>query len=352
MEMGDIQVFANGYRDKPQIYTEMKASDELVRKLEGAGFRASARLLGAGLAAARDQSAGVRFRGVEVAQDARVTQVQELVSEGKWLDPGDLRGVVLGSKLAQNLGVKVGDELVVLSQGADGSMANELYRVRGLLRSVSGEVDQAGVYINAAAFRELLVLPRGAHQIIVRRPKGQTLEAATARVQALLKNYEVKSWRQLMPTIASYLENAQGMITIMMLIIYLAIALVILNAMLMAVFERIREFGVLKALGMGPGAVLRLVLTESLLQAALAIIVASLLAVPAVWYLSTTGIDLGGMSDMTAHGVSFGSIWRSEVGAVHFVRPILVLLVVVLIAVIYPSIKAAFISPVSAMQHR
>ena len=352
LEVGDVQVFADGYRDNPSIYTRIENPDALLAPLDAEGFPASARLLAYGMAAAGESSAGVSFRGVDVERDARVSLVHEQVERGHWLDPDDPKGVVLGRRLARTLGVSPGSELVVLTQGADGAMAYDLYTVRGVLKGIGDATDRAGVFMTAGAFRELLVVPDGVHQIIVRRPGEIDLPGTADRVHALARELDVKTWRQLLPTIASMLDSARGVMIAMFFIIYVAIGILILNAMLMAVFERVRELGVLKALGVGPFDVMRLTLVESAIQTGIAILVGVTLAVPGLWYLSNTGIDLAKLGGVTIMGIAWDPVWRAAVQADIFTRPILVLLVIVAVAVIYPALKAALIRPVDAMHHR
>jgi hypothetical protein len=129
-------------------------------------------------------------------------------------------------------------------------------------------------------------------------------------VHSLARELDVKTWRQLLPTISSMLDSARGVMIAMFFIIYVAIGILILNAMLMAVFERIREFGVLKALGVGPFDVLRLILVESAIQTAIAILVGVSLAVPGILYLSRTGIDLGKLGGVTIMGIAWDPVWR------------------------------------------
>ena len=351
MEVGDIQVFARGYLDKPQIYARMEDSDALLRKLDAAGFTSTARLLGAGLAAAKDQSAGIQLRGIDVERDRKVSQVYRLVGQGKWLDPGAPGEVVIGKRLAKTLNVKVGGEIVVLSQAADGSMANEVYKVRGVLRSVSDVADRAGVFVTTGAFRELFTMPTGAHQLIIRRGEVP-LAAATERVRQMMPEHDAKSWKERMPTLSSYLENARGMLYFMFMIVYIAIAIVILNAMLMAVFERVREFGVLKALGMGPATVLRLVLTESAMQTGLAMVAGGALSVGPAWYLQVHGVNMTSMAGINIHGMSWESMIHGSFDQASVVGPVVMLVVIVFFAVLYPAIKAALISPVAAIQHQ
>jgi len=259
--------------------------------------------------------------------------------------------VVLGKRLAKTLNVKVGDEIVVLSQAADGSMANELYRVRGVLRSVSDVADRAGIFINERPFRELFTMPTGAHQLIVRRGEVP-LAAATEQVRKLAPMHDAKSWKERMPTLASYLENARGMLYFMFMIVYIAIAIVILNAMLMAVFERVREFGVLKALGMGPFTVLRLVLTESAMQTGLAILVGGAVSAAPAWYLQEHGVNLVSMAGINIYGMSWESMIHGSFNQGTVVGPVFMLVFIVFFAVLYPAIKAALISPVAAIQHQ
>jgi putative ABC transport system permease protein len=350
VEMGDLQIHPAEYVGSPSLYERIEDPKALLAALDDAGLPAAPRLLGSGLAAAAQSSAGVSLIGIDVERDARVSRIGERVSEGRWLDPAAPHEVVIGRKLAQMLGVGVGDELVVLSQGADGSTANDLYTVRGLLGGVSDSIDRGGVYMADAAFRELMVLEDGVHQIIVRRGAHE-LPAAAAKVRELAPGVDARTWRELKPTLASMLDSAEGAMIMMFFIVYAAIGIVILNAMLMAVFERVREFGVLKAIGVGPGGVLGLVYLGTLIQTSLALVVGVALAIPANAYLTTTGIDLGG-DGLSLMGTTVDSQWLSHVTLQTYTGPSIALVVIVLVAVTYPALKAAFVEPVTAMRHQ
>jgi putative ABC transport system permease protein len=352
LEVGDMQVFAGDYLDKPSIYTAIKNPDALLAQLDEMGYPASARLLGGGLAAADGFSAGVALRGVDVAQDAKVTQIGTKIADGTWLDPADLHGVVVGRRLAKTLEVKPGDELVILSQAADGSLANDLYTVRGVLMGVADATDRSAIFMNAEAFRELMVFPAGAHQIIVRRPDNVELEAAAATVKGCAGTLNVKTWKELMPVVASMLESTQGLILIVFFIIYVAVGILILNAMLMAVFERIREFGVLKALGMGPLRIVNLILVESAIQTGIAVVAGVTLAIPGMWYIGNVGINVGKLGGMSAMGLAMRPVWYGIYNSGTLSGPLVMLVLIVFLAVLYPACKAAWIRPVEAMRHQ
>lgn len=349
LDVGEAQAFAEGYREKPSLYTVIEQPEAMLESLEREGFLVAPRLLGTGLGAGQDNSAGIQMIGIDVARDGRVTKISTALRSGQWLGPDDT-GVVLGWRLADNLGLQVGDELVVLSQGADGSMANEVYPVRGVLGTV-GALDRTGVFMTQAAFRELMALERGVHQVILRTPPGVPLDEATATANGFApEGTHVSSWRELRPTIASMLDSSEAAMAVMGVIVYLAVGIVILNAMLMAVFERIRELGVLKAIGYPPMRVLLLVLTETAIQTAVALVVGVLLAIPVNAYMSRHGLDLSALGNISVMGVAFDPIWRSRVDLSTYTGPVSTLVVIVGLAVLYPALKAAFIRPLDALR--
>ena len=366
---GDMQIFHPEYRVRPSIYSFLEDSEGVIEQLDEAGYKASAQLLGGGLVAAGDFSSGASFIGIDVARDAQVSRVYEKLAEGAWVDPTAPKGVVIGKRLAKTLDVKIGDELVVLSQATDGSMANDLFEIRGVLGTVGSMVDRVGVFMNDSTFRELMSLPAGAHQIVVRLAEGVDPAEGKAAVETMVgverviaedgaetmtypKNAVVLTWKELFPSMATMLESVQGMIYLLFFIFYLAIGILILNSMLMAVFERVKEFGVLKAIGLEPSKVLQLIMLEATAQIALAVVVGLLVALPGMWYLSTQGIDMGGMGGMNVGGMSMSQIWYGIYTVEGIQVPVMMLIIMAGAAAIYPALKAAFIQPIEAMRHQ
>lgn len=356
LEMGDIQVFGGEYLERPSLWEKVDDHDALLEKLDAMGYPAAPRLNGGGLAAAGENSAGVAFRGIDVARDGKVSLIGTKVSLGQWLDPADKKGVVIGKRLARTLNVKVGDEVVVLTQATDGSMANDLFKVRGVLDSVAGGTDRTVMYMNAGTFRDLLVFPGGAHQLLVRRPEDVPLPDAAAVVRELAAaqsaDITVKTWKELNPVIGQMLDSTGALVGIIFFIFYVAVGILVLNAMLMAVFERIREFGVLKAIGTGPGKVFALIILETLVQTVMALVIGTVVALPFMWYLQTHGLDMAFIGGTDMMGVALRPVWRGIYTVDIMVTPIFLLFFVVFIAVLYPALKAAFIQPVEAMQHQ
>lgn len=350
-DLGDIQVFSEDWTTRPSIH-ETVDDATLVPKLESAGFAVAPRLQAGGLAASGELSAGVALVGIDPARDAKVLALSTAVAEGDWLDPADPFGVVVGRGLARTLALKPGSELVVLSQGADGSMANELLRVRGVLASVASGTDRGNVWMTEGRFRELMALPKGAHRLVLRAPEGAELAAATALAASLAPGADVQNWQELNPLLAQMLGTVKVQVAIVYFILYVAVAILVLNAMLMAIFERIREFGVLKAIGYSPGQVFSLMVLEGLVQAAVAAVVGSVLALPVMYWLTTEGLQIAGLAGVSMMGMTMPPVWHGVYTLDVVAVPVVMLFGIVLAAVVYPAAKAAWIRPVEAMHHQ
>jgi ABC-type lipoprotein release transport system permease subunit len=353
IELGDAQIYAPDYRDRPSLFETIEAPDELLGELDSRGFRAASRLLAGALVASGESAAGASLIGIDPERDKSVSEIYAEIRDGDWLENSDPDGVVIGARLARTLGVGPGDELVVLSQAADGSMANALYKVRGVLNLISEATDRAGIFMTHRAFRELLVMPDGAHKVTVRRPVAADFDAAVAEVRNVAATLDVVSWRELNPTLASYIDMTRSIFFVFYIVFYFAVAILLLNSMLMAVFERIREFGVLKAIGLPPERLFLLILIESGLQTLIATITAGLLLVPSLWYLREVGLNVAAMAGgFTFAGIVFDPIWKAHLTSYVFVSPVVTLFVIVFFGTLYPALKAARLTPVEAIHHQ
>ncbi len=352
METGDLQIFAAGYRDKASMFLRIEDPATLVKTLRVAGFKASARVKASGLAAGDKTSAGAMLIGIDPAADREVSRVFEQVKAGVWVDPSDAKGVVIGGKLAKTLGLDVGGEILLLGSASDGSMANELYQVRGILHGTNEGVDRAGVFMNAQTLLDLMVLQGGSHQVLVRRPSFMSLADARASAVAIAPGLDVQTWEMLLPTVAQMLENQKASKVLLSLIIFTAVGIVILNAMMMAVFERIRELGVLKAIGMQPRTVFALVMVEGFFQMLVAMCAGCVLAIPFLYVLVTQGVDVAAMAGVHVQGVAFGSRWMAEIDRNTLLTPMIVLACVSFLAALFPALRAARLQPIDAIHHQ
>ena len=354
MEMGELQIHAPGYRSDPDIYTVIRQPGAVIRTAENKVFAAAARLLANGLAAAHEDSAGVAIRGIEPDKEDRVTLLHNHLQAGSWLAPTDRRRAVVGRQLAAILDIRPGSELVLVAQAADGSMANDLFTVKGVLQSVGEGIDRGGLFITAGDFREFFVLEEGVHEIVLRRTDPRIpLGSAARQLAALFPGLEVRSWRQLQPTLARLFDLSDVSLVIMLLITYAAVGMLTLNAMLMGVFERIPVFGVMKAVGFSGRGLFAMVLWETVFQVTTAVLLALAAGLPLAFYFEHQPLDFSFLlkeSSLIA-GVAFEPLWYCRVTPTTVLLPIIFLYVTALLAIIYPACKAALISPVDAIHH-
>lgn len=355
MEVGDLQIHAPGYRQDPDLYLRLEGGAELADRLAARGIAAAPRLYGYALAAAGNNSAGVEVRALDLDREERVTELHRHVLDGAWLDASAPSGVVIGRKLARSLNVEVGAELVLLGQAADGSTTNDLFVVRGILKNVGERTDRAGLLMVESSYRELFAVPEGHHELVLARG-ALPLEEAKAIASGIAVGASVETWREIQPSIARTLDVSGAALGILMSITYLAIAMVILNATLMSVFERIREFGVMKALGVTPTQVGLTVFFEVMLQAVIAAAAALAAGVPLALHLQATGLDLsklaGSGGTMNVSGIAWDPVWYAMVTPQGVATPIAALFLMVALAAVYPGAKAALIRPLEAIAHR
>lgn len=354
LHVGEIQIHAAGYRKDPDIFRRVQNATSVVERLEAKGYRAAPRLFSFALAAAGSASSGVQLRGVDVAREKTVTRLHDHLRTGAWVDPAVPDGVVVGRKLARALNVSVGDEVVVVGQGADGSTADRLFKIRGVLRPVADDVDRAGFFIPESTFREMLVVPDGAHEIVVVGAQPLVdLDAAVTDIASVAESQEVLHWKKLQPVLARMIELSDGSAIFLLLVTYIAVGMVVLNAALMSVFERIREFGILKALGFSPRQIGGIVIAESMMQATIASLIALAFGLPLSLYYEVHGLDFSSISGASSFGgIAMEPVWYTAVSAGSVVQTVAMLFVMVLLAAIYPGIKAALIRPVDAIHHR
>jgi ABC-type lipoprotein release transport system permease subunit len=295
-------------------------------------------------------------RLINLAREGGVTEIYQHILAGRWLAEDDPEGVVIGRKLAQVLGVVVGSEVIIVGQAADGSMANEIFRVRGILKSASDNIDRGGFFLVEDTFRSLLAMPEGYHQIALRYSGDGdlVLESRTAELAARLPGLEVRSWRELQPVLARVLDISRYSLLLMLFITYTAVGILTLNSMLMAVFERIHEFGIIKALGVPPWQVFALIVVETVIQVAAAALLAVATALPLSLYCQTHPVDLSALASTSASvaGIALDPLWYSRVTYETVLAPLSVMAIMALLSVVYPALKAARIKPLAAIHYR
>lgn len=294
-------------------------------------------------------SIGVTLVGIEPEQEAAISFIGHAVKEGAYLATDDLYGILIGKALIEDFETKLGHKVVLMSQDGSGEISSRAFRIGGIFRAELEATEKRYVFVTMAAAREMLKVNGISEASVLLSSHGDAARAASALRGALPKEeYDVQTWRELLPMVTAVLELYDGLIFLWFIVVFVAMAFGIVNTILMAVFERIREFGLLMALGMKPSGILKQVVTESVMLLTVGLSGGNLLGWLTVLMLSRTGIDL----TFAGKGMEYVGLSRMIYPVMHGRDLVLANLVVIglgLVVSLYPAFKAARFKPVEAL---
>ncbi len=349
--LGHIQLHEDRYLDKPSLYKTIEnyqAWGDTISRIDAIEHWAP-RLFSAGLASVREKSAAVRIHGIDPSREDAATRFNNKIIRGNPFKSDTRHEVILGKGLADILNSVPNDTLVLLSQAADGSMANELYRVTGIYESGEAATDRSTLYMPLASAQSLLVLPNQVHEITIIVRHLHEVDRTVSRLRSLLTGTGIRaaSWREFAKSFYHAMQaDKQGM-WIMIVVIMLIVAVGVLNTVLMSVLERTREYGMLKAVGTRPGQIFMQVIFEVQILIFFSLILGSVLSLIANSLLSVYGISLP--RSFTYGGVEFKNM-IAEVNARSFYLSGLTVLVSATLISVFPAWRAAHINPADAMR--
>jgi putative ABC transport system permease protein len=353
---GHLQIQAAGYHEKQRIRDTVAHPDKIDALLKDiSGIQATTmRANGFALVSSTDRSAGILVSGVDPDNEPRVTSMAKLIRSGDWFSGETAPDAVIGHLLARSLKVSVGDELTLLGQGRDGSIAAGVVTVKGVFSSGIDQVDRQTLIMPLKAFQELFAMEDHVHEIVVRAASLEETDPIKHKIRASLpdpdKALRVLDWKTLNPGLVDSIAMDLSMGIIMYGVLIIVVAFSIFNTFLMVIFERTREFGVLMALGTTPGRLVRLVLSESALIASMGVVSGVIGGTLLTVYFQTHGIDLTGQSDMLAQYGMSGMIYPRLSLLSASAGPLTVLLIT-LVAALFPALKVSRLKPVAAIAH-
>jgi ABC-type lipoprotein release transport system permease subunit len=349
--LGHIQVHAVDYLDKPSLYRKIdniEAVGRLIGQVEGVDAW-TPRLYSAGLVSVGENTAGVRIIGVDPDRESRATRFEKKVIEGRGFSVTPSHEAILGKGVAATLKASVDDEIVVVSQGADGSIANDLYTVIGIVKSGDAIMDQSSFFLHLKDAQELLVLEGAVHEIAIIATDLDQVRYLSGKIKQELNdpNLVVSPWQEFARSFYVAMRTDKEGAWIMLFIVILIVAIGVLNTVLMTVLERTREYGVLRSVGTQPLQVFRLVLYEIGFMGIAGIVIGAGLSLFINHLLSNHGIAM-------PHAFTYGGIefthYYSEVNAHSIYIPALTVMLSAMIVSVFPAIKAARVAPAKALR--
>lgn len=349
--LGHIQIHHHEYLETPSLYRTIDDPDAVQRALEQAGEveNWTPRIYSAGLAAADDKSAGVRIIGVHPQREHQTTRFRNRIVQGKSFSAIDAKEVILGKGLAGLLRAEIEGNVVIISQAADGSIANERYRVVGIMESGNDMDDRSAFYLPIVEAQQLLVLQNRVHEIAIVVNRLGRVESVTRDLRERIASplLRVAPWQEFAESFYKAMKADQEGMWIMLLVIVLVVAVGILNTVLMSVLERRREYGMLRAVGTRPGQIVHLVLAEVMILALICIAAGTVSGLLINHLLSFKGIRF--FEAFTYGGMTFETM-RTEVNLRSFTIPAVTVVLSALLVSLIPALKAAHTDPARSMR--
>jgi putative ABC transport system permease protein len=351
---GHLQIQHQGYNDEPRMRSSIEDILPLadkVRKQLGSNTIA-ARGVAFAMTSSEERSYGLQLIGVEPDFEVNVSSLPGLIKQGRYFSDSNAAEIFIGTVLARNLRVNIGDELTLLGSGYDGSFAAGIVTVTGIFESGTTDIDRSMAQLPIGYFQQLFALDGRGHNIVINAHDLPQVPGIKHEVENMLedrKELVVLNWDVLQPGLKQAIQADFASAWFMYGVLIILVAFSVLNTQLMSVLERTREFGVMMALGVKPSRLGTLVMTETALMSGLGLMIGAAFGMMLTYYLSIAGFSYPGMEKMAAQFNLPDRMYPSLSPLSIILGPSIVF-IFSLLASVYPAIRLFFLQPVSAMR--
>jgi ABC-type lipoprotein release transport system permease subunit len=352
LQTGHLKIRAESYdEDKVSLAWEdlLDNPEELaaqVRAVDGVEA-ASPVLWASGIVSTREKSVGVRVLGIDTLSDVHA-RIRDGLAAGEYLQPDDRSGVLLGQRLAESLGLAVGDQISLLVNTADEAPDEAIFTIRGLYATGVPVYDDITIFLPLSKAQAFTHTEGRASMILALLKDRELADGLAAALRA--PGYTVLTWRDMNQVVLQAIQAGMGMLYIMYLVVLMVVAVVIANTLLMSVFERIREMGILSALGMKGREILLMFLVEAGILGGVGVVLGVILGSLGVFYLSRVGLHFGEMATMTTVSAAYGETIYARFAPAETLGVAIAAMVIILLASLYPARFAARLQPVDALR--
>ena len=347
---GEVQIHHAEYRDDPSINNSIDEPDaKLLKALKLANVKAwTSRVRVPAVISSERDSRGISLIGIEPESETQIGFDKDSIIAGRFLKDSSDTGLIIGAKMAERLETRLGKRVVVMSQDPDNNIADRGFRIVGIYKAKIASLEEINVYAGLATVQKLLKLDKQVSEIAITGDDYRHVDSWYQEIKkAVDVNLQILPWYEVDTYLGTMMTMMDGFVLVWVFIIFLALSFGLVNTLIMAVFERIREIGLMQALGMRPSMILYQILMESLLLLLIGLLLGNVLAVATILPLQD-GIDVSvvakGMEMMGSSSVLYPALKMEDVLLANVIVIILGLLTSIL-----PALHAASFDPVEAL---
>lgn len=351
-QLSHIQLHHPQFQEENDAKYTLQNTPEILRKFHSDVNIASvsSRVITTGMIASPTTASGVKIYGIDPASEASQIGLNTNVREGAYFESGKENEILIGEKLAKKLKVKLKSKIVLTFTDVEAEMISGAFRIGGIYRTKNTSLDEVTVYVKQDHLRELLGLQLSeSNEIAVLLKDEARLDSIKAYSKTFVPEGKVEDWKELSPELGLIIESFNLYTYIISGLILLALTFGIINTMLMSVLERIRELGMLMAIGLNKQRIFIMIMLETMYLTILGCPIGALAGWLTVTVLGKTGINLSMFSEgLSSHG--FGSIIYPSLDQEKYEIIITMCFITGLLSAIYPAYKALQLNPSEAIR--
>ena len=349
---GYVQVHKQGYWSEQILDNSFDTSGNIEKKILSTPTvnQIAPRLESFALASSQDITKGCLIVGIDPQKENDITGLQSKMTKGIYLKKGD-SAVLVSEGLAGRLKLNPGDTIVLISQGYHGATAAGKYRIQGILKFGSPELNDKALFMPLPLAQDLFSAYGMITSYVLSLKNPKLLEQTAESIRSAIgTDYEVMTWKQMMPEIQQHIATDSNNMQAVQLLLYLLISFGIFSTLLMLMVERKFEMGMLVAVGMKKVKLAILLLIESIFTVISGCLLGILVSIPLVFYLNKHPIRLGGETAKIYERFGFEAIFPTSTSIEIFISQGIIVLVIGLILSLYPVYKTLRLNPVTAMK--
>ncbi len=353
-----VQVHATGYPDDPDVTHTLPHQQQVLDILDSHPHieHWSSRHIVNGMISSARSARGIKINGIVPTDEQNITPIHQSVTDGEWLDEKGRNPILVSEKTADRLNLRVGSKIVLTFTDIHGEVTGAAFRVRGLFKTPNTGFDDGNTYVRKGDLNKLTGASSD-HEIamISSSIDGAELVAQSIRdqlkQQGIDEQLTVREWAVIQPMLKTMVESMAVFNVVFLVIFVAAMAFGIVNVLLMSVFERTQEFGVLMAVGMDKSKIRRLIVLESGLMGSVGAGIGIALSLLTNGWLARSGLDLGSFSDgLSAFGLD--SVIYPSINSQDYLMTLSTIVIVSLIAGLYPARQILKQKPADAMAEK